>query len=229
HQDVGHQGADRLGPTRATQSGRLSERQMRAATGVVLLLAIACGLYLVWRGGWPILLLGAAAVVAAVAYTGGPVPLGYLGLGEVFVFLFFGLAGVAGSAYVQTRELTALALAASVPIGALVTNILVVNNLRDAPTDRAAGKRTLAVRIGPGATRAEYLLLLAAAFVTPPALGLSGAIGPFWWLPLLTLPAATMLARDLYRSEGRALNPILGRSARFALLFAVPFAAGIVL
>lgn len=225
-------GADtehRLGPTRVTQSGLLSERQVQIATGVALGLAILCGLYLVWRGGWPMLVVGAAAAIAAVAYTGGPAPLGYLGLGEVFVFLFFGLVGVAGSAYVQTRELTGLAVGASIPIGALVTNILVVNNLRDIATDRVAGKRTISVRVGAQATRMEYLLLLIAAYLTPALLGLTGHIGRFWWLVLVTIPVASVLVRDLWRSEGRALNPILGRSARFALIYSIPFAASIVL
>jgi 1,4-dihydroxy-2-naphthoate polyprenyltransferase len=225
-------GADtehRLGPTRVTQSGLLTERQVQVATAVTLLLAMASGLYLVWRGGWPILILGVLAMISAVAYTGGPAPLAYLGLGEVFVFLFFGFAGVAGTAYVQTRELTWLALAASVPVGALVTNILVVNNLRDIATDRIAGKRTLAVRLGQSGTRWEYAVLLGTAFVIPVLLSSSGEIGEFWWLPLLVLPIAIPLARDVWRNEGRALNPILGRTARLALLFAVPFAGSILL
>jgi 1,4-dihydroxy-2-naphthoate octaprenyltransferase len=221
--------ADRLGPTRVTQGGLLSTRQVAVATGVVLGLATLAGLYLVWRGGWPILLLGLAALVAAVAYTGGPAPLGYLGLGEIFVFLFFGLAGVAGSAYVQTRELTPLALWASVPIGAIVTAVLVVNNLRDIPTDRAAGKMTLAVRFGPRFARIEYLGLLAVAFATPLGLWLAGFLGPFWWLSWAALRVAFRLGLDLHLADGRALNPLLGKTARLALLFAVPFAASIVL
>ncbi|MBA3413997.1 MAG: 1,4-dihydroxy-2-naphthoate polyprenyltransferase [Chloroflexia bacterium] len=221
--------ADRLGPTRVTQGGLLSTRQVATATGVVLGLATLAGLYLVWRGGWPILLLGAAALVAAVAYTGGPAPLGYLGLGEVFVFLFFGLAGVAGSAYVQTGELTPLALWAAVPIGAIVTAVLVVNNLRDIPTDRAAGKMTLAVRFGPRFARAEYLVLLAVAFATPLGLWLTGVLGPFWWLSWAALRVAFRLGLDLHLAEGRALNPLLGKTARLALLFGLPFAASIVL
>jgi len=221
--------ADRLGPTRVTQGGLLPSRQVAVATGVVLGLATLAGLYLVWRGGWPILLLGLAALIAAVAYTGGPAPLGYLGLGEVFVFLFFGLAGVAGSAYVQTGELTPLALWAAVPIGAIVTAVLVVNNLRDIATDRAAGKRTLAVRFGPRFARAEYVALLAIAFATPLVMWLLGLLGFFWWLPLAALRPAAKLGLELHVADGRALNPLLGRTARLALLFALPFAAGIVL
>jgi 1,4-dihydroxy-2-naphthoate octaprenyltransferase len=221
--------ADRLGPTRVTQGGLLSTRQVGFATAIVLGLAMVSGLYLVWRGGWPILLLGLAALVAAVAYTGGPAPLGYLGLGEAFVFLFFGLAGVAGSAYVQTGAVTPLALWASVPIGAIVTAVLVVNNLRDIPTDRIAGKRTLAVRFGPNFARAEYVALLAVAFVAPLAMWLVGLLGPFWWLSWAALRVAFKLGLDLHFADGRALNPLLGKTARLALLFAVPFAASIVL
>ena len=220
---------ERLGPTRVTQGGLLSSRQVATATGLVLGLATLAGLYLVWRGGWPILLLGLAALVAAVAYTGGPAPLGYLGLGEVFVFLFFGLAGVAGSAYVQTGVLTPLGLWAAVPVGAIVTAVLVVNNLRDIATDRVAGKRTLAVRFGPRFARAEFLALLALAFAAPLVMWLLGLLGFFWWLPWAALRPAAMLGIDLYRSDGRALNPLLGRTARLALIFAVPFAVGIVL
>jgi 1,4-dihydroxy-2-naphthoate octaprenyltransferase len=199
------------------------------ATAIVLGLAMVSGLYLVWRGGWPILLLGLAALVAAVAYTGGPAPLGYLGLGEAFVFLFFGLAGVAGSAYVQTGALTPLALWASLPIGAIVTAVLAVNNLRDIPTDRFAGKRTLAVRFGPNFARAEYVALLAVAFVAPLAMWLVGLLGPFWWLSWAALRVAFKLGIDLHLAEGRALNPLLGQTARLTLLFGVPFSASIVL
>ncbi len=225
-------GADtqaRLGPTRVTQSGLIPPRQVAAATAIALAAATILGLVLVWRGGWPILLLGAAALVAAVAYTGGPAPLGYLGLGEIFVFLFFGVAGVAGSAYVQTLELSRLALLASVPVGCLVTGILVVNNLRDIDTDRVAGKRTLAARFGARFARAEYAVLLAVAYVVPPLLWLLGLIGPWFWLPLLTLPIAIRLARQVGTTNGRALNPVLGQTARLSLLFAIPFAGSIVL
>lgn len=221
--------AERLGPTRVTQSGLLSPGQVAAGTAVVLALAIAGGLSLVWRGGWPIFLLGLLALVSAVAYTGGPAPLAYLGLGEPFVFLFFGFAGVAGTAYVQTGSLTPLALLASVPVGAIVTGVLVVNNLRDVDTDRAAGKRTLAVRLGPTATRWEYALLLALAYAAPP-LGLALGLMPAWaLLAWATLPVAAALVRRLWVASGRALNPLLGETARLAVLFAVPFAIGIAL
>lgn len=225
-------GADtgaRLGPARVTQQGLIPPRRVLAATWLVLALATVAGLYLVWRGGWPILLLGLLALASAVAYTGGPAPLGYLGLGDLFAFLFFGPVAVAGTAYVQTRHLTPLALLASIPIGCLVTAILVVNNLRDRDTDRAAGKRTLAVRLGAAGTRLEYALLLAIAYAVPLAAAATGAVGRWWWLPWLTLPIALPLLRRLWRSSGAAFNPLLAATARLTLLFALLQAGSIIL
>src|SRR5215204_258349 len=182
--------AERLGPPRVTQRGLIAPERVLQATWIVLAAALLPGAYLVIRGGWPILALGLIAIVAALAYTGGPFPLGYHGLGEVTVFVFFGLVAVAGTAYVQTGDLTGLALAASVPMGAIAAAILVVNNLRDLPTDRAAGKRTLAVRLGRHATIVEYILLLAVAFLVPPVLWLSGETGAWVLLSWLALPLA---------------------------------------
>lgn len=221
--------AERLGPIRVVQSGLIAPEAVLRATLLTLGLAIIPGAYLTWRGGWSILLLGVAALVAALAYTGGPVPLGYFGLGDLFVFLFFGLVAVAGTAYVQTRDLTTLALLAAVPIGCLATAILVVNNLRDLATDAAAGKRTLAVRLGASGTRWEYLLLLTVGYLTPPVAWLAGSIGGWWWLPWLSLPVAVPLARRLWTTTGAALNPLLGATARLEILFAVLFAVAIVL
>ena len=196
---------------------------------MVLAAAALCGLVLVWRGGWPTLLLGVAALVAAVAYTAGPFPFGYHGLGDLCVFLFFGLAGVTGSAYVQTLEITALSALAAVPVGCLATALIVVNNLRDIATDRAAGKRTLAVRLGRGGTVAEYTLLLAVAYLSPPALRLGGLLSGWFWLPLLSLPVAWPLLRAIRAGDGAALNPVLAATARLSLLYALLFAASIIL
>jgi 1,4-dihydroxy-2-naphthoate polyprenyltransferase len=225
-----HKGADtsaRLGPTRVTQSGLLTARQVTIATAVTVALAVVPGLYLVWLGGPVLAALGLLAVAAAVTYTAGPKPFGYLGLGEVFVFLFFGPVAVIGTAYVMTGTVAALAVAAAVPIGCLVTAILVVNNLRDVETDRASGKRTLAVRIGAEATRREYALLLGVAYLAPLFLWLSGltTIGPI--LAWATLPMATVLTKRVWTVSGRTLNPVLGGTARLALWFAVALAAGI--
>jgi 1,4-dihydroxy-2-naphthoate octaprenyltransferase len=224
-------GADvaRLGPARMTQSGAISPREMYLATGLALALAIAAGLELVWRGGWPILLLGVLAALAAVGYTAGPLPLGYHGLGDLFVFIFFGVVGVAGSAYVQTRDLTWFALAAAVPSGCLVTAIIVVNNLRDIETDRAAGKRTLAVRLGREGTILEYRALFAIAYLMPLVLWIGRASSLWWWIPWISLPLALPLWRDVSRVTGRALNPILGATARLSLVFALLLALSLVL
>lgn len=220
---------DRLGPVRVTQSGLIPPERVLMATALVLGLAMLAGAYLVWRGGWPILLLGLLAILSALAYTGGPAPLGYHGLGDLFVFLFFGAVAVAGTSYVQAQELSGLALAASIPVGCLATAILVVNNLRDVETDRVAGKRTLAVRLGAPATRAEYAVLLTAAYLTLPLLWLTDLLSAWWWLPWLTLPLAAALVRRVARETGPALNARLAGTARLQLLFGLLFAGSILL
>jgi 1,4-dihydroxy-2-naphthoate polyprenyltransferase len=169
-----------------------------------------------------------ASLAAALAYTGGPWPLGYHGLGDLCVFVFFGGVGVVGSCYVQTREVTALAAAAAVPVGLLVTAILAVNNLRDLDTDARAGKRTLAVRIGERASRAYYASLLGLAFAVPVLLAASGRISRAALLPLLTVPLAWRLVRAVGRAtDGPAWNAALAGTARLAAWFGLLFAAGI--
>lgn len=221
--------AHRVGPVRVTQSGLIPPARVARATAIVLAAAAVAGLPLAWRGGWPVLLLGLLAILGALAYTAGPAPLGYLGLGEVAVFAFFGLAAVAGTAYVQTKALSGLALAAAIPVGSLVTAILVVNNLRDIATDRLAGKRTLAVRLGPAWTRLEYAALVAAAYLALPLFWLTGLIPGWWWLPWLTGPMAVSLVRRVAREHGPGLNPVLADTARLQLLFGLLFAAGLLL
>src|SRR6266704_1326548 len=144
---------DRLGPVRVTAGGLVPPSQVLLATYVTFGLAVACGAYLVAVAGWQLLVVGAASILAGVLYTGGPRPYGYEGLGELFVFLFFGVVAVVGSYYVQTEHLTWEAFALSVPVGLLASAILVVNNLRDIETDRRAGKLTLAVRLGRDGAR----------------------------------------------------------------------------
>lgn len=226
-------GADteaRQGPTRVTQSGLLSAGQVRAAEWLAFALAALVGCYLVAVAGWPIALLGLTAIAAAWAYTGGPWPLGYHGLGDVCVFLFFGVAAVVGTAYVQTGTVDGLALLAALPVGALVTAILVVNNTRDADTDRQAGKRTLAVRLGTGATRAQYALLVALAYAVPVGLWWRATASAWVLLPLLTLPlAARRLVAMARAADGAAFNALLGDTARLHLLFGALFAAGLAL
>jgi 1,4-dihydroxy-2-naphthoate octaprenyltransferase len=206
-------GADRttrLGPPRATQSGLVSPGEMRRVTLAVFALASCSGLYLVWRGGWPVALAGALALLAGYAYTGGPRPLGYRGFGDILVFLFFGLVGVAGSAYVQTLEPSLAAVVVSLPIGFLATAILVVNNLRDIDGDREAGKITLAVRMGRRATRIYYVALLVGAHAVVALASLGGWIPLRCLLALASLPATAALALAVARREGPDLNPCLG-------------------
>lgn len=221
--------ADRLGPTRITASGLVTADAVIRATALVLGLAVLTGLPLVVRGGWPILVLGLAAIVCAVAYTGGPFPLAYLGLGEVFVFLFFGLAAVAGTVYIQTGELTALAVATSVPIGALAVAILIVNNLRDIHTDRQAGKRTIAVRLGERGTRREFALMLVIAGVAPVVFW---GIGWLNWSVVLTIiwwPFGVALWNQVAVRTGRELNPTLGNTGRAVLYYSLALAAALVI
>jgi 1,4-dihydroxy-2-naphthoate octaprenyltransferase len=221
-------GADtstRLGPTRVTQSGLVAPSAVWAATLLTFGLAGLIGLYLVWVGGWPILVVGLLSILSGLAYTGGPWPLGYHGLGDLFVFIFFGVVAVTGSAYLQTGQVEPLALIASLPVGLLVTAILVVNNLRDVETDRAAGKRTLAVRLGRAASRWQYALLVLGAYVAPLLLWLSGPLGRPLWLPWLSLPLGLALVRLVLSGvEGPSLNPVLKRTGQLHLLFGSLFA-----
>jgi 1,4-dihydroxy-2-naphthoate octaprenyltransferase len=221
--------AERAGPTRVTAGGLLSADAVLKATGVVLVLAAVCGLYLVWRAGWPFLLLGLAAIVCAVAYTGGPFPISYLGLGELFVFLFFGLLAVAGTAYVQTLKLTWLAVAVSVPVGALAVGILIVNNLRDIPTDAATGKRTLAVRIGARNTQYEYGLMLVIAMATPLVLFFLDRLNWSWMLTVFAWPVFYRLWESITTQTGPALNPSLGKTGKTLLLYSLLLSAALVI
>jgi 1,4-dihydroxy-2-naphthoate polyprenyltransferase len=221
--------AERLGPTRAVQAGLLTGKQMRAAMALVFALALACGVYLTGVAGPAIVVIGLLSIASAILYTGGPYPLGYHGLGDVFVMIFFGFIAVCATAFVQLSYVPALAYWAAIPVGALATNILVVNNLRDLETDARAGKRTLAVRFGRQATLAEYLLLLALAYLIPVGLLLTGELGPSGLLPLATLPWGRVLFRDLQRERARALNRTLVGTAKLLVVFGVLFAVGIAL
>jgi 1,4-dihydroxy-2-naphthoate octaprenyltransferase len=220
---------DRAGPTRVASAGLVTERQLEVAIGLAIAVAALVGLWLAWVGGPALVGLGALAIVAALAYTGGPWPYGYRGLGEVFVFVFFGLVAVVGTAYLQALRFEPLFVVAAIPVGALITAILVVNNLRDIPTDTTAGKRTLAVMLGRRATTAEYGLLLAAAFAVPVALLLAG-FGIAQLLPLCSAPLVRPLLRTVrdFR-EPRQLNPVLAGTARLALVFGLLFAVALAL
>lgn len=226
-------GADvpgRLGPTRVTSAGLLSPRAVRLGMWGIFGLAGLCGLYLIARGGWPIVIIGLASIAAAIIYTGGPFPIGYHGLGDLFAFLFFGVAAVVGTYYVQALTVSPVAWAAALPIGALVTAILVVNNVRDLETDRAVGKRTLAVILGRQAACIEYVLLLAAAYLMLPVFWLGLGLGPGVLLPIVTAPQAIRLARALYvERPGPALNRLLAGTAQLLLWYAILFAVGVLL
>lgn len=221
--------AERLGPTRAVQAGLITPGAMKRGMYLVFALSLLIGAYLTAVAGPIILAIGLVSIVSAIAYTGGPYPLGYNGLGDVFVFAFFGLVAVCGTAFVQLGEVPALALWCSIPVGALATAILVVNNLRDAEQDARVGKRTLAVRWGQKAAIAEYMLLLAVSYAVPVFLATSSARGRFVLLPLLTLPLARKLMRAVATERGRALNARLAGTAKLLLLFGLLFALGIVL
>ena len=220
---------ERIGPVRVTASGLISPVQLRIGMGVVIALTVLVGLYLISVGGWPILAVGVAAIVAALAYTGGPFPFGYYGLGDFFVFLFFGIVAVCGTYFVQALTVTPAVLIASLAIGALVTAILVVNNYRDIETDRKANKRTLAVMLGRQGARLEYYLLLIVAFAVPPLLWLLFGYSPAVLLAWLTVPSAVDLARTIaVATDGPTLNKTLGRTAQLGLRYSLLLAAGIV-
>ena len=222
--------ADRLGPTRVTQQGLVTPDAIKRATILTFGLAMLIGLYLVIVGGWPILAIGLLSILFGVAYTGGPWPLGYHGLGDVFVFIFFGLAGVGGSAYLQSGAFSARAFIAAIPVGLLITNILVVNNLRDIDTDRTAGKHTLAVRIGARATRIQFAAFIVISYAVPLLLALSGAASFFVLLSWITLPLAAQLVQAVLGGlAGRGLNRVLQLTGRLTLAFGALFALGFVI
>jgi 1,4-dihydroxy-2-naphthoate octaprenyltransferase len=223
-------GADterRLGPPRASQMGLLSSAQMRAGMCAVFGGACVVGAYLVWIGGWPIAVVGLVSIAAAVAYTGGPWPFGYRGLGDLAVFVFFGVIAVVGTAYLQLGVVSGAALAASLPVGCLATAILVVNNIRDVETDAEAGKRTLAVRLGRSGAVWEYRLLLFGPFAALPLYAATGVSSLAVLAPILLLPLALRLDRAVAtRVDGPALNEALAGTARLGFLFCLLFALG---
>ncbi|MFB6157051.1 MAG: 1,4-dihydroxy-2-naphthoate polyprenyltransferase [Haloferacaceae archaeon] len=232
---------DRKGFTRVTAGGLIAPERVKRAMWLAFAAAVLVGTYLVYVGGVPILVVGVLSVASGIAYTGGPYPLGYHGLGDLFVFLFFGLVAVAGTYYVQAAAVLAgplpvavppgtlppAAVVAGLPAAALSTNVLVVNNVRDRGEDAGTGKRTLAVRFGYRFARAEYLAMLAVAYLVP-FWFLARGYGVAVLLPLLTLPLAGRVARTvLTRTDGEALNPALERTGRLLAAYAVLFAAGL--
>ncbi|HET9914518.1 MAG TPA: 1,4-dihydroxy-2-naphthoate polyprenyltransferase [Anaerolineales bacterium] len=218
---------ERLGPVRVTQAGLLRPSQVKQGMLFVFALAALFGLYLAWLGGWPIILIGLAAILSAIAYTGGPFPLGYHGLGDLFVFIFFGLASVAGTYYVQAGFVSAAAWWMTIPPGLIITAILVVNNLRDLENDKKAGKHTLAVILGEQLTKTQYLICMIAAYLV---LIPSAWLGVVPWSALLawlSLPLAIRTMRAVFTIKGRPLNAALAGTGQIALLFSILFWVGL--
>jgi 1,4-dihydroxy-2-naphthoate octaprenyltransferase len=219
---------DRLGPVRVTAGGLMPPRRVLVGTYVAFGIAVAAGLYLAAVAGWELLVVGAASILAGVLYTGGPRPYGYEGLGELFVFAFFGLVAVAGSYFVQVEGLRWEAIALGVPVGLLAAAILVVNNVRDIDTDRRAGKRTLAVKLGRERARFLFVAMVALAFVVPVAL--VPALSAWLLLVLAALPLAPPLIRTVRtRTDGPALNGALAASGRLLAVFSLLLAGGVLL
>jgi 1,4-dihydroxy-2-naphthoate octaprenyltransferase len=226
----GADGPDRVGPTRVVAAGLLRERSVLCALAGVLAAALGVGAPLVAAGGWPILAIGVAGILAALAYTAGPFPLAYQGLGEVFVFLFFGLAAVAGTAFVQAGAWEREAFLCAVPLGLLAAAVLLVNNLRDVDGDARVGKRTVAVRLGRRATRGLWVGMLLAAFGVLPLGTLAGALPPAALLPLMAAPLAVSPGRAvLLAGGGPSLNAALAATARMQAVFGALLALGLVL
>jgi len=221
--------SERQGPLRVTQAGLLTPAHVKRGMWIIFVLAAGLGLYLAFLRGWVVIAIGLAAILSAIAYTGGPFPLGYYGLGDLFVFIFFGLAAVAGTYFVQVGSVSAAAWWMSVPVGLIITAILVVNNLRDIENDRKGNKLTLAVRLGVRGTRTEYLLCIVGAYLIVP---IAAALGLIPWMGLLawlSLPLAVKTAQTVFTQVGRPLNAALAGTGQVALLFSLLFWVGMLL
>jgi 1,4-dihydroxy-2-naphthoate octaprenyltransferase len=225
-------GADnkkRVGPVRVLNAGLVTPVKMKFAIYLTFFLAFVLGLYLVYLTGTIILIVGILSIIAGLAYTAGPYPLAYNGLGDIFVFVFFGVVGTVGTYYVQVQEISALSFLASIPVGALITNILVVNNYRDIDQDRFTGKNTLAVKLGKTFSRYEYLILMISSFFVPFIFYIFYDISLWIFLPYLTLPLAYKLVIMLFELQGEQLNSTLELTAKFSALYGLLFAIGIVM
>ncbi len=220
---------ERLGPLRVTQAGLVSPEAMKRATIIVFTLALLVGIYLVFRGGWPIVIIGLASILFGVLYTGGPYPLGYNGLGEIFVVVFFGPVAVGGTYYVQTLTVSLPVSIAGLAPGLFSVAILAVNNLRDLDNDRAAGKKTLAARFGRNFALSEYNLSLLAACTIPLVLGFLFQGRPMAMLAAFTIIPAVQAMRQVGRVTGRDLNDCLAGTGRLLMVYSLLFAVGWIL
>ena len=223
--------AHRIGPTRATQAGLISPEAMRRGYQIAFGLALLPGAYIIWRGGWPFIVIGALAIISGILYTGGPRPLGYLGLGDLFVLIFFGPVAVGGTYYLHALEITPSAIVAGLAPGLMSVAILAVNNLRDIDEDRRAGKKTLAVRWGRGFARVEYLVcMLTAVFIIP--MYFYGSTHNRWFalVPLVIVTAGTPAIKTVFvATDGPSLNRVLGATGKLLLAFSVVFSLGWIL
>jgi 1,4-dihydroxy-2-naphthoate octaprenyltransferase len=220
---------DRLGPIRVTQAGLLSPKDVKTGMWVTFALAAICGIYMTLVSGWFILLIGLLAILAAIAYTGGPFPYGYKGLGEIFVFIFFGFAAVCGTYYAQTNTISQLAVLSSIPVGLLIVAILVVNNVRDYESDKSANKKTLAVRFGLEWARQEFVSIVILAFVTVVLLSISDIATPWLLLTWLSLPLVFSTSSSVLNQRGNILNKTLASTGQLTLVFSLLYAVGLIL
>ena len=221
--------SERLGPVRVTQSGLIPPDRVRLAMIIIFSGALAVGLYLTAVAGWPVLAVGMACILASLAYSGGPFPLASHGLGDLFVFIFFGLVAVCGTYYIQTLQVTTQVLWLSVPVGFLITAIIVVNNLRDIPTDRKSGKNTLSVILGERGAKLEYLLLVIGAYIMPAAFFFSGGFSVWVLLPLISIPMSISNIIAVQKDKGPSLNRVLAKTAALSLVFSLLLSVGLVI
>ncbi len=221
--------AERLGPLRVTQSGLIPPARVKQAMIATLAAAAMVGTFLALFAGWPVVIIGMVSILAALAYSGGPYPMASRGLGDISVFIFFGPVAVCGTYYVQSLTVTSRVLWLSLPIGLLITAIMVVNNLRDIPTDAKTGKKTLAVILGARQTRLEYVILVVTGYCVPVVLYLSSDLTGWILLPLLSVPLAVPIMQSVRIAEGASLNRALARTAALALVYSLLFSAGLVM
>ncbi len=219
---------NRLGPLRMTQAGLLSPKEVKTGMWIVFALAAICGLYMAVNSGWLIVGIGVLAILAAIAYTGGPFPYGYKGLGELFVFLFFGIAAVCGTYYAQAKTVSLLALLSSIPVGLLIVAILIVNNLRDIDGDKASGKRTLAVRFGSTWAMQEFIVTIVLAYLVVFLISFSHLSSYWSLLVLFSIPIAIPLVKSVLQDQGKKLNLTLAGTGKLTLIFSCLYSLGLI-
>jgi len=220
---------ERKGPLRVLASGLISVKEMKWGIFLVFFTAFLLGLYLVYSVGLVILWIGILSIIAGLAYTAGPFPLAYNGLGDLFVFIFFGIVGTVGTYYLHAQQFTTLAFLISLPVGALITNILIVNNYRDIEEDKTASKNTLAVLLGREFSRYEYVFFILISFFIPFLLHFKYDFNIWIFLPYITLPIAITLVKMIYALTGTQLNKTLELSAKFSAIYGLLLSIGIVL